>query len=253
MDDTGSSQPLDPPREARRRFLKQIATTGVIAGAGALPAWAQEKPQSSSPPSSSPASPPPAVRAAPGGPTIAETLARYATSLRYEDLPPDVVRMAKRYLIDTIGCAIGGYSAEPSQIAIKLAAGVSAPARRHRDVQRHQDQPRSRGVRQRRDDPLSRFQRRLYRASAADIRATPSRRCLSTADMMGRSGRDLITGTVLAYEVFCKVCDVFDNRAVGLDYVDGGRLRRGRRRGPPDGSHPAADRARDSASTSSAM
>src|SRR5260370_27211219 len=42
---------------------------------------------------------------------------------------------------------------------------------------------------------------------------------LSTAEMMGRSGRDLIAGTVLTYEVFCRVCDVFDNRAVGIDYA----------------------------------
>jgi len=37
--------------------------------------------------------------------------------------------------------------------------------------------------------------------------------------MRGGSGRGLITGTVLTYEVFCRVCDVFDNRAVGLDYA----------------------------------
>jgi len=37
-------------------------------------------------------------------------------------LPPEVVRMTKRIMIDTLGCAIGGYSAKPSQIAVKLAA-----------------------------------------------------------------------------------------------------------------------------------
>jgi MmgE/PrpD N-terminal domain len=121
MGHTESVQPLDPPREARRRFLKQIATTGVIAGAGALPAWAQEKPASASPPSS-----PAPASTAPSGPTVAETLARYATSLRYEDIPPDVVREAKRFLIDSIGCGLGGFGAEPSQIANRLAAGVSA-------------------------------------------------------------------------------------------------------------------------------
>ena len=31
---------------------------------------------------------------------------------------------------------------------------------------------------------------------------------LSTAEVMGRSGRDLITGTVLTYEVFCRFLDV---------------------------------------------
>src|SRR5258707_1164351 len=42
---------------------------------------------------------------------------------------------------------------------------------------------------------------------------------LATAETTGRSGRDLIVGIVLAYEVFCRVCDVFDNRAVGIDYA----------------------------------
>src|SRR6202030_1858806 len=50
----------------------------------------------------------------------------FAVKLRYEDLPGDVVRTAKRTILDTIGCAIGGYQAGPSGIAIKLAAGVSA-------------------------------------------------------------------------------------------------------------------------------
>jgi hypothetical protein len=53
-------------------------------------------------------------------------LADYAVGLRYEDLPTDVVRTAKRTILDTIGCAIGGYQAGPSQIAIKLAGEVSA-------------------------------------------------------------------------------------------------------------------------------
>jgi 2-methylcitrate dehydratase PrpD len=36
---------------------------------------------------------------------------------------------------------------------------------------------------------------------------------------MGRSGRDLIAATVLTYEVFCRVSDVLDNRAIGMDYA----------------------------------
>ena len=47
-------------------------------------------------------------------------------SLRYEDLPEDVVRIAKRTILDTIGCAFGGYTAGPSKIAIKLASDVSS-------------------------------------------------------------------------------------------------------------------------------
>jgi 2-methylcitrate dehydratase len=52
---------------------------------------------------------------------MADALAQYATDLRYEDLPEDIVRTAKRTILDTLGCAFGGYTAGPSQIAIKLA------------------------------------------------------------------------------------------------------------------------------------
>jgi 2-methylcitrate dehydratase len=175
-----------------------------------LPAWAQEKPQSSS----SPSSPPAPVRA--GGPTIAETLARYATSLRYEDIPPDVVREAKRYLIDAIGCGLGGFGAEPSQIANRLAAGVSAQRGATVMCSGVKTSPDlavfANGVMIRyldfNDGYLS-----LGGGHPSDTIAS----VLTTADMMGRSGKDLITGIVLNYEVFCRICDVLDNRAIGLD------------------------------------
>ena len=42
--------------------------------------------------------------------------------------------------------------------------------------------------------------------------------CLTSAELTGRSGRDLITATVLAYEVFCKIADVFDYLGNGIDH-----------------------------------
>ena len=41
---------------------------------------------------------------------------------------------------------------------------------------------------------------------------------LTAAELNGRSGRDLITATVLAYEVFCKIADVFDYLGNGIDH-----------------------------------
>ena len=41
---------------------------------------------------------------------------------------------------------------------------------------------------------------------------------LSAAELDGCSGRDLITATVLAYEVFCKIADVFDYLGNGIDH-----------------------------------
>jgi 2-methylcitrate dehydratase len=41
---------------------------------------------------------------------------------------------------------------------------------------------------------------------------------LSPAELNARSGRDLIVATVLTYEVFCKIADVFDYLGNGIDH-----------------------------------
>jgi 2-methylcitrate dehydratase len=60
-----------------------------------------------------------------------EQLARYATGLRYEDVPPPALHWAKKLLIDAIACAVGGYHGAPSVVARRLAAHTSGipPAR----------------------------------------------------------------------------------------------------------------------------
>jgi 2-methylcitrate dehydratase len=47
--------------------------------------------------------------------SVARALARYATDLTFQDLPGDVIHQTKRVLLDTLGCAIGGYASEASQ------------------------------------------------------------------------------------------------------------------------------------------
>lgn len=54
-------------------------------------------------------------------------LARYATTLSYESLPPAVVHQAKRCVLDALGCAVGGYDAPGRPICeamIKELGGV---------------------------------------------------------------------------------------------------------------------------------
>jgi 2-methylcitrate dehydratase len=202
----------DAPRAQRRRFLKQMAS-GAVASAAALPilptrpSWAQEK-------SAAPAAPDLAA----GQPLVAQTLARYAADLKYEDIPIEVVRQTKRYLIDSIGCGIGGFAAEPSQIANKLAAGVSAVRGATVMCSGVKTSPElavfANGVMIRyldfNDGYLS-----VGGGHPSDTIAA----LLASAEVMESSGRDLITGMVLTYEVFCRVCDVLDNRAIGVDYA----------------------------------
>ena len=50
------------------------------------------------------------------------TLARYTTSLKFNDLPAVTLHETKRRLIDAIACAMGGYGSEPAVIARKIAS-----------------------------------------------------------------------------------------------------------------------------------
>src|SRR2546422_8755310 len=60
-----------------------------------------------------------------------QTLSGYVTSLRYADLSPHTVQEAKRHLIDSLGCAMGGYSSEPAAIARRVSPAWSgAPSAR---------------------------------------------------------------------------------------------------------------------------
>ena len=54
--------------------------------------------------------------------TITETLARWAVELKYEDLTDDAVDAAKRFLYDSVGCALGGYQVHDVKIYLAHAA-----------------------------------------------------------------------------------------------------------------------------------
>ena len=87
-------------------------------------------------------------------PTIAQQMSSWSVALHYSQLPDEIVHLAKRMIIDTIGCALGGYTSEPSQIAQALAATVTSAQPLHRHRQRPGHQPGPGDLCQRRDDSL---------------------------------------------------------------------------------------------------
>lgn len=198
----------DSPLAARRRFLKQLAAAaGAAAGAAPFSATAQDKAEQH----------PSAPASGPLG--VAETLARYATGVRYEDLPADVVRTATRTILDTVGCAIGGYRAGPSRIAVKLAGDVTA---------RQGATVLCSGIRT--SPELAVFANGVmiryldFNDGYVSLTHSPGHpsdtlaALLTAAELADCNGRDLITATVLADEVFCKVLDVADVQEIGLDH-----------------------------------
>jgi len=59
--------------------------------------------------------------------TVAGELARYAASVSFEEIPADVVHQAKRVMLDTLGCAIGGYASEATHAIEALIRDLNHP------------------------------------------------------------------------------------------------------------------------------
>ena len=47
-----------------------------------------------------------------------DMLAAYACRLSFEDLGPETVHQVKRTLVDTMGCAMGGFVSDPAKICL---------------------------------------------------------------------------------------------------------------------------------------
>ena len=58
--------------------------------------------------------------------TITAVMSRWAAGLRFEQLSADAVREAKRYLLDSLGCALGGYRQHDVKIALEVLAETAA-------------------------------------------------------------------------------------------------------------------------------
>ncbi len=59
--------------------------------------------------------------------SVARELAKYAVGFTFQELPPDVLHQTKRLVLDTLGCAIGGYSSEASRIIQELVKELDGP------------------------------------------------------------------------------------------------------------------------------
>jgi len=149
---------------------------------------------------------------------IAEYLADYGSSLAYESLPPQVVHKVKGLLIDTLACGIGGYASGPGEIARRLAERIS-PRDMHATVL---------GSGRKTSPDLAAF------ANGSMIRyldlndgfitlgggGHPSDNLapvLACGEAVHAGGKDLLTASVLAYEVFCRLQDQLDLAPRGFD------------------------------------
>lgn len=154
--------------------------------------------------------------------TLAERLAAFALSTRFEDLPEAVVSEARRRLLDAFACAVGALGEPAPTIARRVAATVHGTpggalfggGRSTADWAAFAN-----GVHIRyldcNDTYLS-----LEPAHPSDNWAA----VMAAGEHAGASGKDWIVAAAVAYEVQCRLCDTASIRARGWDHTTYGSL-----------------------------
>jgi len=142
------------------------------------------------------------------GDKTVERLANYAASLEYDDLPSDVVHQVKRLVVDSLGCGIGAFNSVTAKSVRAMASSYTSTraATLLGTVMRTTPDlaALANGAMVRYLDFNDNY--------AGKSNAHPSDNVaplMAVAEAFDASGRDLITGIVLAYEVQSAWADTF--------------------------------------------
>src|SRR6266849_2448003 len=147
---------------------------------------------------------------------MTERLARYVISLGYEDLSAGAIHEAKRHLIDSLGCAMGGYRSEPGDIARRVAPAFGgAPSARILGEGRATTPEAAAFA----NSVMIRFldANDTYITTGSGHPSDMLGALLAAAELGGASGKDLLLATVAGYEVFGALADQVPLRDRGWD------------------------------------
>jgi len=139
---------------------------------------------------------------------LVNRLVKYASSLEYNDLPPEVVHQVKRLVIDSLGCGIRAFNSVPVKAARELASSYTstrAATLLGTNIHTTPDLAAfTNGIMVRYLDFNDNY--------AGKSNAHPSDNVapmMAVAEAYEKSGKELITGLVLAYEVQSAWADTF--------------------------------------------
>jgi len=138
--------------------------------------------------------------------TITARIARWAEALRYEQLSPEAVHEAKRYLLDSLGCALGGFRQHDVEIALAVLGEHAGPG------------PATVIGTGRRVDPITASLVNALMVRVMDYndiywKQDPSHpsdiipAAIACGERSESNGRDLIVGIVLGHEIEMRLCE----------------------------------------------
>ena len=137
---------------------------------------------------------------------IATRMAEWASQLTYEQLPSEAIYHAKRFLLDSIGCALGGYLQHDVKIALSVLDEIAGPG------------PATVIGSGKKTDVVSATLANALMIRCMDFndifwKQDPSHpsdlipAALAGCERLASSGKELIVGIVLAYEFEMRFCE----------------------------------------------
>ncbi|HEX9637716.1 MAG TPA: MmgE/PrpD family protein [Acidobacteriota bacterium] len=138
--------------------------------------------------------------------TVTARIARWSAALTYDHIPPEPAHQAKRYLLDSIGCALGGYRQHDVKIALEVLEPWAGQG------------PATVIGTGRRIDPISASLLNALMVRVMDYndiywQQDPSHpsdiipAALACGELAQKGGRELIVGIVLGHEFEMRLCE----------------------------------------------
>ena len=139
-------------------------------------------------------------------PTITATMSEWAASLEFEQLSADAVYQAKRFLLDSIGCALGGYQQHDVAIALEVLDEIAGPGKATLIGSGKQMDPVSAAL-------ANALMIRCMDYNDIYWKQDPSHpsdifpAAIAACERVGSDGRELIVGLVLGHEFEMRLCE----------------------------------------------
>jgi len=138
--------------------------------------------------------------------SVTATMSEWAARLQFDDLSADAIYQAKRFFLDSIGCALGGYQQHDLKIALEVLSEIAGPGRATLiGSGGHMD-------------PVSASLANALMIRCMDYndiywKQDPSHpsdifpAAIAACERMGSDGRELIVGLVLGHEFEMRLCE----------------------------------------------
>ena len=138
--------------------------------------------------------------------TITTTMSEWAAGVEFEHLSADAVYQAKRFLLDSIGCALGGYQQHDVTIALAVLDEIAGPGKATVIGSGKQMDPVSASL-------ANALMIRCMDYNDIYWKQDPSHpsdifpAAIAACERAGSDGRELIVGLVLGHEFEMRLCE----------------------------------------------